>query len=43
MSYMPEEHAMGFARGELGDPGNTVTLMTFRPVRWFSSDMAEDR
>jgi nitroimidazol reductase NimA-like FMN-containing flavoprotein (pyridoxamine 5'-phosphate oxidase superfamily) len=41
--YMPEEHAMGFVRGELGDPGNTVTLMTFRPVRWFSFDAAEDR
>lgn len=40
--YMPEEHAQGFVQGELGDPDNTVTLFTFRPVRWFTSDTATD-
>jgi nitroimidazol reductase NimA-like FMN-containing flavoprotein (pyridoxamine 5'-phosphate oxidase superfamily) len=40
--YMPEEHAQGFVRGELGDPENTVTLFAFKPVRWFTSDTAND-
>jgi nitroimidazol reductase NimA-like FMN-containing flavoprotein (pyridoxamine 5'-phosphate oxidase superfamily) len=36
--YMPEEHAQGYVQTELGDPENIVTLFTFRPTRWFSSD-----
>ncbi|GAA1590954.1 pyridoxamine 5'-phosphate oxidase family protein [Kribbella sancticallisti] len=40
--YMPEEHAQGFVQGELGDPENTVLLLTFRPTRWFSSDTSAD-
>jgi hypothetical protein len=40
--YMPEEHATGFAEGELGDPESTIVLFTFRPTRWFSSDTATD-
>ncbi|MFI5710808.1 pyridoxamine 5'-phosphate oxidase [Kribbella sp. NPDC051620] len=36
--YMPEEHAQGYVQTELGDPGNLVTLMTFRPTRWLTSD-----
>lgn len=40
--YMPEEHAQGYVQSELGDPENTVTLLTFRPVRWFTSDTTND-
>ncbi|WP_132190404.1 pyridoxamine 5'-phosphate oxidase [Kribbella orskensis] len=40
--YMPEEHAQGYVQAELGDPGNIVILLTFRPVRWFSSDTSTD-
>jgi nitroimidazol reductase NimA-like FMN-containing flavoprotein (pyridoxamine 5'-phosphate oxidase superfamily) len=40
--YMPEEHAQGFVQGELGDPENIVTLFTFRPTRWFSSDTSNE-
>ena len=40
--YMPEEHAQGFVQSELGDPENTVTLFTFRPVRWLTSDTSAD-
>ncbi|WP_168197398.1 pyridoxamine 5'-phosphate oxidase family protein [Kribbella sp. ALI-6-A] len=40
--YMPEEHAVGFAQSELGDPGSLITLFTFRPTRWFSSDTSTD-
>ncbi|GAA1536118.1 pyridoxamine 5'-phosphate oxidase [Kribbella lupini] len=40
--YMPEEHATGFAAGELGDPESTIVLFTFRPTRWFSSDTSTD-
>jgi hypothetical protein len=40
--YMPEEHAQQFVQGELGDAENTVTLFTFRPTRWFSSDTSTD-
>ena len=40
--YMPEEHAQGYVQGELGDPDNIVLLLTFRPVRWFSSDTSTD-
>ena len=36
--YMPEEHAQGYVQTELGDPENLVTLFTFRPTRWLSSD-----
>jgi nitroimidazol reductase NimA-like FMN-containing flavoprotein (pyridoxamine 5'-phosphate oxidase superfamily) len=36
--YMPEEHAQGYVQTELGDPENLVTLMTFRPTRWLTSD-----
>ncbi len=36
--YMPEEHAQGYVQTELGDPENIVTLFTFRPTRWLSSD-----
>jgi nitroimidazol reductase NimA-like FMN-containing flavoprotein (pyridoxamine 5'-phosphate oxidase superfamily) len=36
--YMPEEHAEGYVQTELGDPENLVTLFTFRPTRWLSSD-----
>lgn len=39
--YMPAEYATGFVSGELGDPGSTIMLLTFRPVRWFSSDMSQ--
>lgn len=40
--YMPAEFATGFVRSELSDPGNTVTLLTFRPVTWFTSDMSTE-
>lgn len=40
--YMPEEHAQAYVQGELGDPENIVTLFTFRPTRWFSSDTSTD-
>jgi hypothetical protein len=40
--YMPEEHAQGYVQGELGDPENIVILLTFRPIRWFSSDTSTD-
>ncbi|GAA0934913.1 pyridoxamine 5'-phosphate oxidase family protein [Kribbella koreensis] len=36
--YMPEEHAQGYVQTELGDPENLVTLFTFRPTRWLTSD-----
>ena len=36
--YMPEEQAQGFVQAELGDPENTVVLLTLTPKRWFSSD-----
>ena len=36
--YMPEEHAQGYVQTELGDPENIVTLFTFRPTRWLTSD-----
>jgi nitroimidazol reductase NimA-like FMN-containing flavoprotein (pyridoxamine 5'-phosphate oxidase superfamily) len=36
--YMPEEHAQGYVQTELGDPDNLVTLLTFRPTRWLTSD-----
>ena len=40
--YLPEEHAQGYVQAELGDPENIVILLTFRPVRWFSSDTSTD-
>ena len=40
--YMPDEFAQGFVQGELGDPDNIVTLLTFRPTRWFTSNTATD-
>jgi uncharacterized protein len=40
--YLPEEHAHGFVHNELDDPENTVTLLTFRPTTWFSSDTSTD-
>ena len=36
--YFPAEIAQGFVQGELGDPENTVVLLTFKPTRWFSTD-----
>jgi nitroimidazol reductase NimA-like FMN-containing flavoprotein (pyridoxamine 5'-phosphate oxidase superfamily) len=36
--YMPEDHAQGYVQTELGDPENIVTLFTFRPTRWLTSD-----
>lgn len=40
--YMPEQHAKGFVSQELADPESTIMLLTFRPVRWFSSDMSQE-
>ena len=40
--YMPEEHAQGFVQAELGDPENTVVLLTLTPTRWFTSDTSTD-
>lgn len=40
--YMPEEHAQGYVQSELGDPGNIVVLLTFRPTRWLTSDTSLD-
>ncbi|MEV8376911.1 pyridoxamine 5'-phosphate oxidase [Kribbella sp. NPDC056861] len=40
--YMPEEHAQGYVQAELGDPEHLVTLLTFRPTRWLSSDTSAD-
>ena len=36
--YMPAEHALGFARGELDDPETKLTVITIRPDRWLTSD-----
>ena len=40
--YMPDEFAQGFVQSELGDPDNIVTLLTFRPTRWLTSNTATD-
>jgi nitroimidazol reductase NimA-like FMN-containing flavoprotein (pyridoxamine 5'-phosphate oxidase superfamily) len=40
--YMPEEIARGFIRSELDDPESTLTVVTIRPDRWFTSDKSKD-
>jgi hypothetical protein len=40
--YLPDEFAQGFVQSELGDPDNIVTLLTFRPTRWLTSNTATD-
>lgn len=32
--YLPEEHALGFAQAEAGQPDSPFVLFTLRPERW---------
>jgi len=40
--YMPEDHARGFVRAEIGYPSGEFVLFTVRPDRWLSFDFAAE-
>jgi nitroimidazol reductase NimA-like FMN-containing flavoprotein (pyridoxamine 5'-phosphate oxidase superfamily) len=40
--YLPEEHAQGFVKAELEQPGPTFVLFTVRPDRWLTFDFSDD-
>ncbi len=40
--YMPEDHAWGFVRAEIGYPSGEFVLFTVRPDRWLSFDFAAE-